>query len=106
MRNEVKIRLETFVGFLYDKLSTNNDRLTICAVGTAQYVNYLIEKGNIYSIERNECNLNSVDIIERKFGSVIPMIVKTGLVEIMQVVKTYDYETIGFYVKKVNDTIK
>jgi hypothetical protein len=106
MRNEVTIRIEAFVGFLYNKLSTHDDRLTICAVGTAQYINYLVEKGIIYSIERKECNQISIVIIEREFDSEIPNVVKNGLVEIMQEVKTYDYETIGFFVKKVNDTIK
>lgn len=106
MRIEIKVRLESFVKLLYSKFSINNDRLTICALGTAQYINYLIEKSIVFSSERNECNQISIDIIEREFGSEIIDFVKSGLIEIMQEIKGYDYETIGFYVKKVNETIK
>ena len=95
-------KLGLFVDVLYSKVSTNNDRITICSVGVAQYLNYLIDKGFIVFSEKREYSNAALDLIEQKFGSAIPSFVKEGMVELMQEVKTYDYEVVGQIINKVN----
>lgn len=104
MNNQFEKRLNTFVILLYDKLSNNNNRITICAVGTAQYINFLIEKGFIFSSEKVDYSKKALEIIEQKYGIEIFDFIKSGLIELMQEMKTYDYETISPIVKKVNET--
>ena len=106
MRNEILKKIELFVQALYSKFQEHPDRLTISAIASTQYINYLVEKGIVLQTEKNELFLSSLRIIEIQFKLQIPSFVAGGLIEIMQEVKTYDYETIGFFVKKVNDTIK
>ncbi len=106
MRNEILIKLESFINALYTKFQNHPDRLTICAIASTQYINYLGEKGFILQSEKSEMFRSSIGIIRIQFKLQIPDFVADGLIEIMQEVKTYDYETIGFFVKKVNDTIK
>ncbi|GEM_PF-3278110 len=106
MRNEILKKLELFVQALYPKFQEHPDRLTISAIASAQYINYLVEKGIVLQSEKSELLRSSIGIIEIQFKLQVPSFVADGLIEIMQEVKTYDYETIGFFVKKVNDTIK
>lgn len=103
MRPEVLRRVESYLGFVYEKLKDNNDRITICAVGASQYLNYLIEKGIILSSEKLSYSQFALDFIEKELNIEIYDFIKDGLVELMQEVKHYDYETIGYFVKKVND---
>ena len=106
MRNEILKRLELFVQALYPKFQEHPDRLAISAIASTQYINYLVEKGIVLQSEKSELLRSSIGIIGIQFKLQVPSFVADGLIEIMQEVKTYDYETIGFFVKKVNDTIK
>lgn len=103
MRNEILKKLELFVQALYPKFQNHPDRLTICAVASTQYINYLVGKGIVLQTEKHELLRSSLRVIEIQFNLQIPGFVADGLIEIMQEVKTYDYETIGFFIKKVND---
>jgi hypothetical protein len=106
MRNEILKKLELFVQALYPKFQEHPDRLTISAIATTQYINYLVEKGIVLQSEKSELFRSSIGFIEIQFKLQIPSFVADGLIEIMQEVITYDYETIGFLIKKVNDTFK
>ena len=106
MRNEILKKLELFVQALYPKFQEHPDRLTISAIASTQYINYLVEKGIVLQSEKSELFRSSIGIIEIQFKLQIPSFVTDGLIEIMQEVKTYDYETIGFLIKKVNETVK
>ena len=101
MRNDILKKLELFIDELHPKFKDHPDRLTICAIASTQYLNYLVEKGIVLQAEKYRLFRSSIDIIEIRFKLTIPTFVKEGLVEIMQQVKTYDYETIGFFVNKV-----
>jgi hypothetical protein len=103
MRNEILKKLEFFVQNLYPKFQDHPDRLNICAIASTQYVNFLVEKGIVLQIEKFELLRSCIRIIGIQFNLQIPNFVADGLVEIMQEVKAYDYESIGFFVKKVND---
>ncbi len=106
MRNEILKKLELFVQALYPKFQDHPDRLTISAIASTQYINYLVEKGIVLQTEKYELFRSSIRIIEIQFNLQIPNFVADGLIEIMEEVRTYDYETIGFFVKKVNSQIK
>ena len=106
MRNEILQKLELFVQALYPKLQNHPDRLTLSAIAATQYINYLIEKGIVLDSEKFELFRFSIRIIELQFNLQIPGFVADGLIGLMKEVKTYDYETIGFFVKKVNNQIK
>lgn len=106
MRNEILKQLELFVQALYPKFQDHPDRLTISAIASTQYINYLVEKGIVLQAEKYELFRSSIRIIEIQFNLQIPNFVADGLIEMMQEVRTYDYETIGLFVKKVNDQIK
>ena len=106
MQNEVKKKLESFIHALYPKFQNHPDRITICAIASTQYVNYLVEKGIVLQTEKYDLFRSSLCIIEIQFDFQIPDFVEDGLLELMQEVKTYDYETISYFIKKVNETIK
>jgi len=106
MRNEIIKQLALFVQALYLKFQDHPDRLAISSIASTQYINYLVEKGIILQTEKYELLRSSLRIIEIQFNLQMPNFVADGLIEIMQEVRTYDYETIGFFVKKVSNQIK
>lgn len=103
MNDDIIIKLERFVSVLYLKFKEHNDRITICAVASAQYINYLCEKGQAFCSDKKDLCLRSLNIIESQFGTEIPDFIKNGLLEIMQEVKSYEYEIIGFFIKNINE---
>lgn len=105
MRNNILKRLELFVQTLYPKFKDHPDRLTMSAVASAQYINYLIEKGFILFSEKDLLLRSALNMIEIKFELQIPYFVANGLMKIMSEVKNYDYEIIGIFIKKVNNQI-
>lgn len=104
MINNVNIRSERFVNVLYPKLNEHEDRITMCAVASAQYINYLCEKGLFFCSDKKDLHLNVLNIIENHFKFEIPEFIKYGLLDIMQEIKFYDYENISPIIKKVNES--
>lgn len=106
MRNNILKKLELFVQTLYPKFKDHPDRLTMSAVASTQYINYLIEKGFVLLSEKDLLLRSVLSMIEAKFELQIPYFVADGLIEIMSEVKNYDYEIIGIFINKVNNQIK
>lgn len=106
MRNEILKKLELFVQAAYPKFREHPDKVTICAIASTQYINYLVEKGIVLQTERFELFRPSLRIIESQFNLKIPSFVADGLIEMMKEVRTYDYEIISFFIKKVDNQVK
>lgn len=100
MRHEIKIKLEYFIDSFYDKFKTDNDRITLCAYGASQYINYLIAKGVILESEINEYQNVARLKIENNFGSYIPKFLIYNILEVMSSLKDYNYELISPFIKK------
>jgi hypothetical protein len=99
MREEITSKIKVFLDRLYHKFAQHGDRITICSVGSAQYINYLLEKGIISYSESKDLQRKAIEIIEMHNGIEIPDFVKHGLVEIMNNVESYEYEIISKFIK-------
>jgi len=97
--SNISYKLELFVDNIYFYFRNHSDKLTICAVATAQYVNYLHEKGIIPHSEKKDLNKLSLSLIEKQFNEVIPDFILNGLLEIMDNVESYEYEIISKFIK-------
>jgi len=99
MRTEISNKIENFIDKFYAKFAQNEDRITFCTVGAAQYINYLLEKGIISQSEVKELQKKAIDLIETNYGLEIPAFLKIGLTDIMDNVKSYEYEIISKFIK-------
>ncbi|HOV35175.1 MAG TPA: hypothetical protein PLJ19_01230 [Dysgonamonadaceae bacterium] len=99
MRAEISNKIEKFVDKFYAEFAQHDNRITICTVGSAQYINYLLEKGIISNSEVYDLKKKAIDTIELHYELEIPFFLKNGLIEIMDNVKSYDYEIISKFIK-------
>lgn len=93
-------KLNIFIKRTYEKFAINKDRLSICTVLAAQYINYLIDKGLIPESEKMSYSIKSINIIEAEFGNIILDSIKKSLINVMLEIPNYDFEIIYPFINK------
>jgi hypothetical protein len=102
MRHDVQTKINIVVDAIMSLIIKSENRITECALGSAQFVNYYIEKGIILSSEKKECFEYIYDYIDNKYFDDIPMptFVKDAHVEMMMDINGYEYEKLISPIKK------
>jgi hypothetical protein len=88
IQNLIKITVET----LQEQLKNNENGIIICAVSTAQFINYYIDKGKILQSEKRECIDYTIQLINSNLLGLIPPFILNTLPQMMNETMGYEYE--------------
>lgn len=93
-QTEIIIKIEKVVDVIMGTLNNDDNRLFICAISSAQFLNYYIEKGMIPISEKEIYIKFILDYLEAKHLThfSIPDFVRNRLIQIMNDQKGYEYE--------------
>jgi hypothetical protein len=95
-------KLILFIKAVYKKFEDNVNKLAICDLMSAYFINYLIDKGFILASEKRSYSEKAVKIIEMEFGYETADFVRKSAIDAMQVITDYDYEVIYPFIREIN----
>jgi len=109
---ETKQKLQRYVTLVTAKFKDKEIRINLCAVSSADYINFLISKGKIYLSDKEICCDYVLDLIiayEKSLMSNLPVEMINNFTaptrehnkRLMLHKQGYDYETLSFFLKQL-----
>lgn len=91
---KIRAKIEKIVDAIMEALKNNDNKLFLCVIGTAQFLNYYIEKGIILPSDKNDIAVHVLTYIDEKYFHYMPTpdFLKSQLTSIMMDQKGYEYE--------------
>ena len=114
MNEDIKSNLQRFVKLVSDKFKPKQEGLTFSALCTVDYINYLISKGSLYEIDKEqtcdyvlkllfvEFNIKNDEFKNNELLSDMIQSIRDFNIKLMMHRLNYDYETLSFFLKQLN----
>lgn len=114
MNENIKSNLQRFVKIVSNRFKPKQEGLTLSALCTADYINYLISKGSIYETEKEkycdyvlnliflEFNIKYDEFKNNELISDTILSIRNFNKNLMMQRVSYDYETLSFFIKQLN----
>lgn len=114
MNENIKSNLQRFVKLVSNRFKPKQEGLTLSALCTVDYINYLISKGNIYEIDKAqtcdyvlkllflEFNIKSDEFKNNELLDDMIESIRSFNMKLMMHKLDYDYETLSFFLKQLN----